>query len=225
MAVGGDRAEFLAVFRCDGMEIDAIEVITRFLCRDGEARALDHFAQRASRQSEAVRHLVGSDVGKVRARQTGKLKSRRACCQVYSPAAFIHSERHLRAIGQFAHDVVEHVRRHSGFAGRISGRGNGLAHLDVQIRRLEAEHTFARSDVDIGQYRDRHAPLDDARHMLKGLEQRGPFDRQSHGRFPWNSLTGSGARRAGFTPPVHACRAPTGPAPARGTNLRACQQV
>jgi hypothetical protein len=75
----------------------------------------------------------------------------------------------LRALGQLAHDLVEHVRRYRrGAAGRCLG-GDAVGHFQVEVGRLQAELALVGLDQDVGQDRDGIAPLNHAMHMAQGL--------------------------------------------------------
>jgi hypothetical protein len=98
------------------VQIDAVEVIARLLGRDRELRLLDQALEIGRGERELMGHLAGRDIGKIAFRQ-GLQREAGApgADRQHRPVArgFQHD---LRAFGELAHDLVEHMRRHGGHA-------------------------------------------------------------------------------------------------------------
>ena len=77
----------------------------------------------------------------------------------------------LRAFRQFAHDVVDDMRRRGGRAGLGDiGRGR-FGRFEVEIGAFQRQLAVARLDQHVGEDRDGVAPLDDAMDVAQSLQQ------------------------------------------------------
>ncbi len=86
----------------------------------------------------------------------------------------------LRAIGQFTHDIVQEVCRHS--AGALL-RHIGLHLFDnlaLEIRSLELQTRAGRGEHHVRQDRNSRAPLDHARDVRQGFQELTTFDNKLH---------------------------------------------
>src|SRR6185295_5457559 len=95
----------------------------------------------------------------------------------------------LRAFGQLAHDLVEHVRRHRCRAARAHLGGDGFGDFQIEVGRLEAELRLLRLDQHVGENGYRVAALDHAMDVAQRLQQVGALDGDLHGRNPARSGT------------------------------------
>ena len=90
-------------------------------------------------------------------------------------------ERHLGAVGQLAHDIVEDVGRHGGGAGLADLGRHRLGDLEVEVGRLQRQLAAVGAQQHVGQDRDGVAPLDDAVHVAEGVEEVRSLDGRAHG--------------------------------------------
>ncbi len=138
MAVGGDAAQRRGLGAAGRVQIDAVEVIAGLFGRDRKLRAVDQALDVGSRQRERVRHVAGGEVRKVALRQRLQREARAAGADREHRTVAVGLQHDLRAVGQFAHDVIEHVRRHrGGTAGRgfaasvsVTSRSRSVAFSD-----------------------------------------------------------------------------------------------
>ncbi|MEZ0058327.1 hypothetical protein ABIF26_003835 [Bradyrhizobium elkanii] len=77
-------------------------------------------------------------------------------------AVAIGFQHDLRAVGQLADDVVEHVRGHRGRAGGSGFGGQGLRHLEVEVGRFQRQFGALGADQHVAEDRDGVATLDHA---------------------------------------------------------------
>ena len=87
---------------------------------------------------------------------------------------------HLGAVGELAHDVVQHVRRHRHRAGLRDVGRRLVRHLALEVGRLELQRPVRGLEQDVGEDGNGGAPLDHARHVTKRSEKLTAFDHQLH---------------------------------------------
>ena len=87
---------------------------------------------------------------------------------------------HLGAVGQLAHDVVQHVRRHRHGAGLRDVGRRLVRHLALEVGGLELQRPLRGLEQDVGQDGNGRAPLDHARHVAEGSQKLTAFDHQLH---------------------------------------------
>jgi hypothetical protein len=180
MAVGRDRAQHLDLVGAGGVQVDAIEVVARLLGRDRELGLVDQALELGGAELELVSHVAGGEIGEVALRQRLQREARAAGADRQHGAVAGGLQHDLRAFGQLAHDLVEHVRRHGGGPARRHLGGDGLGHFEIEIGGLEGQLRFVGLDQHIGQNRDRVAPLDHAMDVAQRLQQSRAFDSDLH---------------------------------------------
>ena len=149
------------------MQINAVQIIARFFDRNGKPRFVNQAPQIAAGQGKGDRHFVLRHSRKILARQRLQGKTGAPGGQIQPPTGFIHRQFDLRPVGQFAHNIVKHMRRCGYRAGLGHFRLNPFTHLDFQIGRGEAKHAIIRLQQHIRQNRDGIAPFDNALHMIE----------------------------------------------------------
>ena len=163
------------------MHEDAVQVIAGLLGGDGELRLVDQAFELGRRQLEFVAEIPRGHLGKIALGQRLQREAR-AAGEKRELARFAgRLERGLRALRQLAHDVVERVggkRRRAG-AGDL-GR-NLLGNLEIEIGGLQQQGFVARLEENVGQDRDRRAPLDNAVDMAERPQKSRSLDRDLHG--------------------------------------------
>ncbi|KAF0120219.1 MAG: hypothetical protein FD148_3590 [Methylocystaceae bacterium] len=215
MAVGGDGSEHGPAFDVERVEIDAVEVIARLFGRDGELRLFDETLQIRRGQRELVAEVAGGDVGKVTLRQTRQIEPRTPRTQRQLSGVARRLQRDLRALRQFAHDVIERMRRQRGRAGLGDLRRGLLGNLQIEIGGLERQRAVLGGQQHVRQDRNGRASLHHAVNMAERPQQRRSLNRDLHrrkirillrrgrpprrGRRLWRGRTRSA--RAGDAPP------------------------
>ena len=187
VTVGRDRAQHLALSAGRVVQIDAVQIIAGLFGRGREMGLVDHPLQVGARQLEAVRHVAGIEIGEVAFRQRLQREARAAGADREHAAVAGGFEHDLRAFRQFAHDVVDHVRRHGGRAARRDLGRDGLVHLEIEVGRLQRQLAAFGAQQHIGEDRDGIAPLDHAMHMTERFQQLRALDGDLHLRKPWEA--------------------------------------
>ena len=120
MPVGRDSAQSLRLAALGRMQIDAVEIVSRLLRRNREARLVDEAFQIARLHCEFVADFTNGEIRKVFRRKRLQTEARvaRRDRQALLVAFALHFD--LGALGQFAHDVVQHMRRNRERAGTSS---------------------------------------------------------------------------------------------------------
>ena len=180
VAVGRDRAQRRRLVGAGGVEIDAVEIVARLLGRDRELGLVDQAFEIGCRELERVRHLARREIGEIALRQRLQGKAGAAGADRQHGPVAGGLEHDLRALGELAHDLIEHVRRHRGRAAWAHLRRDGLRNLEIEVGRLEGELRFVRLDQHIRQNWDGVAALDHAVDMAERLQQRCAFDGDLH---------------------------------------------
>ncbi len=180
MAVGRDRAQGLRLGGAGGVQVDAVEVVARFLGRDGELGLVDQPLQLGGLKGEFVRHLARREIGKVTLRQRLQRKARAAGADRKRGAVARRFQDDLRPLGQLAHDVEEHMGRHRGRAAGASFGRNCIGDFDVEVGGFERELRTVGVQQDIGEDRNGIAPLDHAMDVAQRFQQFGTLDRDLH---------------------------------------------
>ena len=114
MAVGRHRAQRRGLGGAGRVQIDAVEIIARLFGRDRELGLVDQPLEVGGRQRERMAHLAGGEIGEIAFRQGLQGEARAPGADREHGAVAGAFDHDLRALGQLAHDVVEHVRRHGG---------------------------------------------------------------------------------------------------------------
>ena len=127
-----------------------------------------------------MRHVAGGKVREVVFRQRLQREARAAGADRQYRAVAIAFQNDLRAIGQFAHDVVEHVRRHGGGTAGSGFRGKRLRHLEVEIGCLQRQPGIFGSDQHVAEDRNGVAALDHAMDVAQRFQELRAFDGDLH---------------------------------------------
>ena len=147
------------------MQIDAIQIIARFLGRDGETRRIDHIANISCSDHETARHITGGNRREILDRQGGQAKIRPAGTDHCMPVR--HGNFHLGAFGQLAGNVIEQMRRYrsrsSGANRAFDLRGN----IHIHVGSGHQQHATFGLQHDICQNGNGVATLDDRLYLTK----------------------------------------------------------
>ena len=180
VAVSRDRAQRLRLGGAGEVEIDAVEVVARLLGRDRELGLVDQALEVGGGKVELVGHFAGREIGKIAFRQGLQGKARAAGADRQHGAVAGGFEDDLRAFGQLAHDLEEHVRRDRGRSARPDLGRDRIGHFEVEVGGLEAELGAVGAHVHVGEDRNRVAPLHHAVDVTQRLQQFGPLDGDFH---------------------------------------------
>lgn len=177
--VGRRRLEDRLILVRD-VEEDAVEVIARFLGRDGEPGAVDQFGDGARGQFETRRQIALDDHREIVARQGRQREA--AAPGLYRHPVFGRLEADLAAIGQLAGDVEQEMRRDRDRARVLDACGvHMLDHLEIEIGRHDLEGVVAIGlDQDVGEDGDGIAPLHHRLHVTEAAKQGRAFDGGLH---------------------------------------------
>ena len=154
-----------------GVQVDAVQVIARLLGRDRELGLVDQPLEIGGGELERMRHLAGGEIGEVAFRQGLQGEARATGAQRQHGAVAGALDDDLRALGQLAHDLVEHVRRHGGGAARRDLGGDAVGDFEIEVGGLQAELALVGLDQHVGENRDGVAPLHHAMHVAQRLQQ------------------------------------------------------
>jgi hypothetical protein len=114
-----------------------------------------------------MRHVAGGKIGEIALGQGLQREARAAGADRQHRAVAVALQHDLGAVGQFAHDVVEHVRRHGG---RAAGSGFGrqrLRHLEIEVGGLQRQFGVFGAHQHVAEDRDGVAALDHAMHVAE----------------------------------------------------------
>ena len=92
-----------------------------------------------------------------------------------------HVERDLGAVGDLAHNVVQHVGRQRRGPGLADLGRDRLGHLEIEVGGLEPDSLAFGPHQNVGQDRDRGTPFDHAMDVPERLEQGRAFESDFHG--------------------------------------------
>ncbi len=208
--VGRDRAQQRLAVGLRDMHIHAVEVITGLLVGDGELRLIDQALQVAGRELEPVAQLARRKIGKIAFRQRLQVEARTSRAQLQLAVVVACLQRNLGAFRKLAHDFIERVRRQGSGAGLADIGGNRFCDFEIEIGRLELQAGAAGAQKDIGEDRNRRAPLDDAMDVTERFKQSRSLKRNFHGaairiddiRFAGAQLCSGLARKARRCAPI-----------------------
>ena len=91
-----------------------------------------------------MRHLAGGEIGEVAFRQRLQGEARAPGAEREHGAVAGAFDHDLRALGQLAHDLVEHMRRHGGGAARRHLGGDAVDDFEIEVGGLQAELAACR---------------------------------------------------------------------------------
>jgi hypothetical protein len=189
MAVGRNRAQGELLSGSRSVQIDAVKIVARLLGRYRKLGLVDQPFEIRRGKHKLVRHVASGEVGEVAVGQRLQGEARATGADRHRGPVAGGLEHNLRAFRKLAHDFIEHVRRHGGHAARADLRRNRLDHLEIEIGGLERKLRAIGAHQDIGENRDRVAPLNYAMHMRERSEKIGAFDSHLHAKlatFDWN---------------------------------------
>ena len=113
--------------------------------------------------------IARREIGKIAFRQRLEMEARAARTQKQLRRLACHIERNLGSVRQFAHNLVEDMRRQRRPTRLSHIRRQPVGDFKIEIGRLEQNRTAFRTEKNIGQDRNRRAPFDDAVHMAERL--------------------------------------------------------
>ena len=197
MAVRGHAAQRRRLGGARGVQIDAVEIVAGFLGRDRKLRAIDQALDVGGAERKRVRHVAGGKIREVAFRERLQREARAAGADRQHRAIAVGFQHDLRAVRQFADDVVEHVRRHGGGTGGRGFRRQRFSHLEVEVGRLQRQFCVFGADQHVAEDRDGVAALDHAMDVAQRFQQLRAFDGDLHCiiRQRWKSRATRKARR------------------------------
>jgi len=177
MAIGGGGAQFLV----RNVEENAVQVIAGFLGADRKAGAVDQLGQRGCGQFEAGRQVAFDDHREIVTRQGRQAEA--AAPGLHRHAVVRRFQADLAAIGQFAGNIEQQVRRYGDRSGAFDRDCAQAFHdLQVKVGRHDPHRAVARCfDQHVRQDRNGIAPLDDGLDVRQALQERRAFDSGLHG--------------------------------------------
>ena len=127
------------------VQVDAVQIVTRLLGRDGEAGLVDDLAQGRGRQLEAGRQLALGDHREIVARQRRQGEAGAAGIDLHPPLG--GDQLDLAALGQLADDVEQGVGRDRGRAGIGDIGFDRLVDLEVEIGRHQPDAALLPASI------------------------------------------------------------------------------
>ena len=127
-----------------------------------------------------MRHVAGGEIGEIVFGQRLQREARAAGADRQHRAVAVAFQHDLRAVGQFAHDVVKHMRRHGGRAAGRGFRGKRLRHLKVEVGGLQRQPRVFGADQHVAEDRNGVAALDHAMDVAQRLQELRAFDGDLH---------------------------------------------
>ncbi len=127
-----------------------------------------------------MRHLAWNEVGKIGFRQGLQREARATGTDREYGAVAGRLQHDLCAFGQFADNVVEHVGGHRRAAAGSCLRGDRVGHLQIEIRRFQAERRAIGADEYVGENRNGVAPLHRTMHVAERSQQLGTLHGDLH---------------------------------------------
>ena len=127
-----------------------------------------------------MRHVAGGEIREIAFRQRLQREARAAGADRQHRTVAVGFQHDLRAVGQFADDVVEHVRRHGGRAGGRGFRRQRFGHLEVEVGRLQRQLGVFGADQHVAEDRNGVAALDHAMDVAQRFQELRAFDGDLH---------------------------------------------
>ena len=164
------------------VQIDTVQIVARLFGRDCKLRAVDHSLQVGRWQFETVRHLACGEIRKIAFWQSLQREARAPRADRQHRAIAVAFQDDLRAIGQLAHDVVEHMRRH-----RRRSRGSRdicrqrFRHFEIEVGRFQRELAGLGPEQHVPENWNGVAAFDHAMDMAQRFQQLRTLDSDFHG--------------------------------------------
>jgi hypothetical protein len=150
-----------------------------------------------------MRHVAGGEIREIIFRQRLQGEARAAGADRQHRAIAVAFQHDLGAVGQFAHDVVEHMRRHGGRPGGSGFRRQRFRHLEVEVGGFQRQSRALGAKQHVAEDRDGVATLDHTMDVSQRFQQLRAFDGNLHCNTRpirrWKSRAAQGARRASET--------------------------
>ena len=127
-----------------------------------------------------MRHVAGGEIREIAFGQGLQREARAAGADRQHRTVAVGFQHDLRAVGQFADDVVEHMRRHGGGAAGRGFRRQRFGHLEVEVGRLQRQPGVFGADQHVAEDRDGVAALDHAMDVAQRFQQLRAFDGDLH---------------------------------------------
>ena len=173
---------------------------------------------------KACAQVLDAERGEIVGRQRLQRELRGPARHGEPPLRPVALQRDVGALGQLAHDVVQHVRRHGGRAFALGGRRHGLDDLHVEIGRGQRELVIADREQHVGEDRDGVAPLHHARDMGQRAREARFVDAEPHGSPIPDFGASSYARGRGLAQPRARPDPPESMLKARNSLPRPCRE-
>ena len=161
------------------VDIDAVQIVASLFGGDGEPRRIDHVAHIGGGDGEGVRHVADTDRREILDRQCRKTEVR--------PSGTDHGvavgDRNLDlcAIGQFANDIVQKMRRHRRRSGGGDRAFNLRCDIHVHVSGCHQQRAVGGLQHDIGQDRNGVAAFDHGLDLAEWPKKADPIDGEFHG--------------------------------------------
>ena len=137
MAIGCHRPQHGVATDIGRVHENAVEIIAGLFGRNRKLRLFDQLFQIARGKRKLVGEIARIEIGKITFGQTLQIEARAPRAQQILAIVAGAFERHLRTIGQFAHDLIEHMGGQRGCA-RLSDIGrDAFCHFQIQIGGFE----------------------------------------------------------------------------------------
>jgi hypothetical protein len=127
-----------------------------------------------------MRHVACGKIGKIVFGQGLQRKARPAGADSQYRAVAIAFQQDLGAVGQFAHNVVKHMRRHRGGTSGCGLRRQRFRHLEIKVGGLQRQPRIFGADQHVAEDRNGVAPLDHAMDVAQRLQELRAFDGNLH---------------------------------------------
>ncbi len=127
-----------------------------------------------------MRHVAGGEIGEIIFGQRLQRKPRAAGADRQHRTVAVAFQHDLGAVGQFAHDVVEHMRRHGGRAAGCGFRRQRLGHLEVEVGGFERQPRVLGADQHVAEDRNGVAAFDHAMDVAQRFQELRAFDGDLH---------------------------------------------
>ena len=125
-------------------------------------------------------HVAGGEIGEIVFGQGLQREARPAGADRQYRAVAVALQHDLSAVGQLAHDVVEHMRRHGGRTAGSGFRRQRFRHLKVKVGGLQRQPRVFGADKHVAEDRNGVAALDHAMDVTQRFQELRAFDGNLH---------------------------------------------
>ncbi len=159
------------------MQVQAVQIVARLLGGDGEAGFVDQADQVAGVDGDPARQPFRRHHREIPGREDRQIEFRAAGGDLQPGIVGAEAQFDLRALGQFAHDLVESVGGRRDLSLAVNAARRFVDDLHVQVGGRESHGVAVGGQQHIGQDRDGVAPLHHALHVSQRFQQGRALDR------------------------------------------------